>query len=62
MDIAALSMNLNQAKVAQETSLAIMKLAMGTGKQTANETVKIIEKSVDSNLGRIIDVSVRNYG
>ena len=62
MDIAALSINLNQAKVAQETSLAVMKLAMETGKQTANETVKMIEKSVDLNLGKIIDVSVWNYG
>lgn len=42
MDIAALSMNLNQAKVAQEASLAVMKLAMDTGKQTANETVKML--------------------
>lgn len=58
MDIATLSINLNQAKVAQETSLAVMKLAIETGKQTANETVKMIEKSVDPNLGRIIDVSV----
>ena len=62
MDIAALSINLNQAKVAQETSLAVMKLAMETGKQTVNETVKMIEKSVDPNLGRIIDVSVWSYG
>ncbi|WP_127836700.1 YjfB family protein [Clostridium prolinivorans] len=58
MDIAALSINLNQAKVAQETSLAVMKLAMDTGKQTANETVKMIEESIDPNLGKIIDVSV----
>jgi hypothetical protein len=58
MDIAALSINLNQAKIAQETSLAVMKLAIETGKQTANETVKMIEKSVNPNLGRIIDVSV----
>lgn len=62
MDIAALSINLNQAKIAQETSLAVMKLAIETGKQTANETVKMIEKSVNPNLGRIIDVSVWNYG
>lgn len=61
MDIAALSINLNQAKVAQETSLAVMKLAMDTGKQTANETVKMIEKSIDPNLGKIIDVSVWIY-
>lgn len=58
MDIAALSINLNQAKVAQEASIAVMKLAMETGKQTANEQVKMIEKSIDPNLGKIIDVSV----
>ncbi|WDU83963.1 YjfB family protein [Caloramator sp. Dgby_cultured_2] len=58
MDIAVLSINLNQAKIAQETSLAVMKLVMETGKQTANEIVKMIEKSIDPNLGKIIDVSV----
>ncbi|KYH30065.1 YjfB family protein [Clostridium colicanis] len=58
MDIAALSINLNQAKVAQQASIAVMKLVMETGKQTANEQVKMIEKSIDSNLGKIIDVSV----
>ncbi|WDC83289.1 YjfB family protein [Caloramator sp. mosi_1] len=58
MDIAALSINLNQAKVAQQPSIAVMKLAMETGKQTANEQVKMIEKSIDPNLGKIIDVSV----
>ncbi|SHF37249.1 YjfB family protein [Caloramator proteoclasticus] len=58
MDIAALSINLNQSKVAQETSLAVMKLAMETGKQTANEQVKMIEKSKDPNLGKVIDKSV----
>lgn len=58
MDIATLSINLNQAKVAHEASIAVMKLAMETGKQTANEQVKMIEKSIDPNLGKIIDVSV----
>ncbi|CDF57650.1 YjfB family protein [Thermobrachium celere] len=58
MDIAALSINLNQAKVVQETSLAVMKLAMDTGKQTADETIKMIQKSIDSNLGKILDISV----
>lgn len=58
MDIAALSINLNQAKVAQQASIAVMKLVMETGKQTANEQVKMIEKSIDPNLGKIIDVSV----
>lgn len=58
MEVAALSINLNQVKVAQETSLAVMKLVMDTGKQTANETVKMIEKSIDPNLGKIIDVCV----
>lgn len=35
-----------------------MKLAMETGKQTANEQVKMIEKSKDPNLGKVIDKSV----
>ncbi|WP_418223624.1 YjfB family protein [Clostridium isatidis] len=58
IDIAPLSTSLNQAKVTQQTSLAVMKLAMETGKQTANEQVKMIEKSKDPNLGKVIDKSV----
>jgi len=58
IDIAPLSTSLNQAKVTQQTSLAVMKLAMETGKQTANEQVKMIEKSKAPNLGKVIDKSV----
>ncbi|WMJ81326.1 YjfB family protein [Clostridium sp. MB40-C1] len=56
MDIAGLSMNLSNAKVMQASQLAVMKLAMNTGKDMAAEMTEIIEKSCDPNLGKHIDI------
>lgn len=55
MDIAGLSMNLSNTKVMQASKLAVMKLAMNTGKDMASEMTKMIEKSCDPNLGKHID-------
>jgi hypothetical protein len=65
MDIAALSINLNQAKVAQQASIAVMKMAMDTAKQKSQETVNMIEANTKTmeiaanpNLGRNLDARV----
>ncbi|MCY6959590.1 YjfB family protein [Clostridium brassicae] len=55
MDIAGMSMNLNNAKVMQASQLAVMKLAMNTGKDIAAEMTEMMEKSCDPNLGNHID-------
>ena len=56
MDIAALSMSLSQMKVAQEASVSVMKLAMDTVQGQMQDLTKIIEQSVNPNLGTSIDI------
>lgn len=65
MDIAALSTGLSQMKIAQEASLSVMKMAMNTSKTQMNHMVEIMqvnarmmELSVNPNLGATIDVRV----
>ncbi|WP_407307290.1 YjfB family protein [Desulfosporosinus sp. SB140] len=63
MDIAAMSMTLNQSKVQQQASLSVMKMAMGVTAtkgdfitSLANETTKAMESSVQPNLGAMLDI------
>lgn len=56
MDIAALSMSLSQMKVAQEASVSVMKLAMDTAQGQMQDFTKIMEQSVNPNLGTSIDI------
>lgn len=63
MDIAALSMNLSQMKVAQQASISVMKMAMDTAEVQATDltqmlevNTKIMEQSINSHLGKIIDI------
>ena len=65
MDIAGVSMNLSQMKIAQESSMAVMKMAMDAGKNQidplvdmANETTKTMEHSVTPHLGGTIDIQL----
>ncbi len=59
MDIAALSMAMSQSRVKESAGLAVMKLTMDTGKQTATQMTEMIKDgAVDSNLGNYLDVSV----
>jgi len=56
MDIAALSMVMSQSNVKQDAGIAVMKLAMDTGKQTANQMTEMIQNvAVDPNLGQHLD-------
>lgn len=64
MDIAALSMVLNQGQVQQQAGLSVMKMAMGVAETNGNsieslasETTKAMETFVQPNLGTMIDVS-----
>ena len=63
MDIAALSMNLSQMKVAQQASISVMKMVMDTSKvqaidltQMLEANIKIMEGSINPNLGGNIDI------
>ncbi|MBW4827889.1 MAG: YjfB family protein [Clostridiaceae bacterium] len=65
MDIAGLSMGLSQMKVAQEASVSIMKMAMDTAKgqnvdlaKMLEVNTRIMEQSVNPNIGGNIDISL----
>ena len=59
MDIAQLSMVMSQARVQQSAGIAVMKMAMDTGKENATQMTEMIKNSaVDPNLGNHLDVSV----
>jgi ribosomal protein L21 len=65
MDIAALSMGLSQMKVAQQASISVMKMAMDAGQtqmndmvQMVQENTKMMEQSVNPNLGKNLDISL----
>ncbi|MBI4856949.1 MAG: YjfB family protein [Acetobacterium woodii] len=68
MDIAALSMGMNQMQVAQQASLSVMKMAMETGTQQMTDMVAMVETSTptasaagpspDPNIGQLLDISV----
>lgn len=57
MDIAALSINLNQAQRAQAASTSILKKAMDTAQVQAQDLLKVMEQSVQPQLGTNIDVT-----
>lgn len=65
MDIAALSIGLNQMKVAQQASISIMKMAMDTAKNQTEDLTQIIEAntkmmelSMNPYLGSQLDVKI----
>lgn len=62
MDIAALSMSMSHTKVKQESSIAIMKMAIDSAKVQAEALNKMLEsnmevlKSIDPYVGGNIDI------
>ena len=59
MDIAQLSMVMSQSRVQQSAGIAVMKMAMDTGKENATQMKDMIKNfAVDTNLGNHLDVSV----
>ena len=58
MDIAGLSMAMNQSKLQDAVSLSVMKIAMNTGKQTATDMTEMLKMASDPNVGQHLDVRV----
>jgi hypothetical protein len=57
MDIGALSMIMSQSKVQQSAGIAVMKMAMDTGKQSGTQITEMIKNvTVDPNVGQHLDV------
>ncbi len=58
MDIAALSMSLNQINTSSEVGVAMLSKALETQETMGAEMVKMMEQSVNPHIGANIDVSV----
>ena len=65
MDIAAMSTMLSQAKLQQQVSVSVMKMAMDNGKEANQQLLDMLEvnnqiskQSLDPNLGKIIDIKI----
>lgn len=58
MDIAALSTALSTTKVSNDVSVAMLKKSLDTLDTTGENMVKMMELSVNPNLGQNIDFSI----
>ncbi len=58
MDIAALSTVMKQGAVMQKVDLAVARKIMDTAKVNGDALTKMMEQSVNPNLGKAIDVKV----
>lgn len=58
MDIAGLAMVSNQAKLMNQVSIAVAKLAMDASTQQTNEMAKTMEQSLDPERGLALDIKV----
>ena len=57
MDIGALSMVMSQSRVQESAGIAVMKMAMDTGKETATQITEMMKNvAVDPNVGQHLDV------
>ncbi|TQS71870.1 putative motility protein [Ornithinibacillus gellani] len=64
MDIAAMSIAMNQSKVKQQASLSVMKMAMGNAEQQgaamqellSSSDVASIQQAAQAHLGKHIDI------
>ncbi len=58
MDIAAVSISMSQASLAQNVNIAVAKLAMNNMNQKGADLTKMMELSVNPGLGSNFDVSI----
>lgn len=58
MDIAALSSVLSQQKVMSNFSVAVMSKSLDTAEATGEAITKMLEQSVQPNLGQNIDITI----
>lgn len=58
MDIAALSISMSQASLSQAVGLRVLSMAKNQASIQGQGLVQMMEKSVDPNLGKNLDISV----
>ncbi|MCB2308794.1 YjfB family protein [Clostridium estertheticum] len=57
MDVGAISMVMSQSNVQQDAGIAVMKMAMNTGKQNATQITEMMKNvAIDTNVGQNLDV------
>lgn len=57
MDIAALSMAMSQSRIQEAAGIAVMNMAINTGKETGTQMTEMLKSAaVDPNLGQNLDV------
>lgn len=58
MDITALSSSASQADLMSQVSASVLKMSMDTVEQSMDNMVKMMELSVNPNLGTNIDIKI----
>ncbi|MBE6062714.1 MAG: putative motility protein [Clostridium butyricum] len=59
MDIAGVSIGLNQANLNNTVQMSVIKMSMDNAESNGNQIVNMIDKmAIDPNKGRIIDATV----
>ena len=58
MDIQQLSMDMAQVKVADQASTAVLKKTLDNFKQSGEQLTKMMEMSVNPNVGGHVDIKV----
>ncbi|UOQ85190.1 YjfB family protein [Gracilibacillus salinarum] len=56
MDVAAMSIAMNQANVKQQASISLMGKAMDQAETQSNSMIKMLESSMQPHLGKNIDI------
>ncbi|SER81406.1 Putative motility protein [Gracilibacillus ureilyticus] len=56
MDIAAMSVIMNQAQVKQQASIAVMDKALNQAETQSSDMIKMLESSMEPHLGSSIDI------
>ncbi|SFM23497.1 Putative motility protein [Gracilibacillus orientalis] len=56
MDVAAMSVVMNQAQVKQQASISVMDKALNNAETQSNNLIKMMESSMQPHLGSNVDI------
>lgn len=56
MDVAALSISMKQGQLMQQVGIAVMKKAMTNAETSTEALLKVLQQSVQPNLGQNVDI------
>ncbi len=56
MDIAGMSVSMNQANILQNVNLSVMRKSLDQMQQNGDALIKMMESSVNPNVGQNIDI------